>query len=84
MSASSSFRRRASRDTHAAFPSVSSSSRELITELSMGSREEEEQGNVSHGRTHTWVTFFFVFFVFIFFPRWFEMVLTHCDSRAVI
>ena len=56
--------------------------RELIPELSMGSWKEEGKcvsGKVGV-RTDTWVTIFYVYL----FPRCFEMVLTQCDSRAVL
>ena len=64
---------------------VLSSSREFTTELSMGSREEEER-DVFHGRSgvdgHVGDDFC-VFCVYLL-PRWFEMVSTQFDLRAVL
>ena len=67
-----------------------SSSRELITELSMGSREEEEEeGNVFHGRsgcgrTRGW-RFFLCCFMFIFFHDglkwcWHNVIPVQCSE----
>ena len=56
-----------------------------MTELARSFREEEEEeGNVFHGKVRAWTDTLVTIFCLSLLPRCSEMVLTSCDSLAVL